>query len=153
MDLTGDDLAGIADLFGGLTRGELDRALEELAYRRGEDVAEGLDETVSGALSAYRLVELDRDGERLLVAGPTAFPELPEGAEDLPHIMDVERREIDREAAGGAALDRLRADAASAVDAGDDDRIATLLDVSYDLEAWAPVDLGEVRDRLDDAVE
>ncbi|WP_380675498.1 DUF7109 family protein [Salinigranum sp. GCM10025319] len=27
-----------------------------------------------------------------------------------------------------------------------------LLDVTYDLEAWAPVDVGEIRNRLDDAL-
>ena len=31
---------------------------------------------------------------------------------------------------------------------GDDERIDLLLDVSYDLEVWAPVDVSDVRGRL-----
>ena len=34
----------------------------------------------------------------------------------------------------------------------DQERIETLLDVCYDLEAWGPVELREVRGRLDDAL-
>ena len=153
-----DDLAGIVDLFGALTREELDEALSELAYRRDEDVP---DDAVDEALEAFALVAFE-DGEAvepagdgedaaLLAAGPAAFPTLPEGAEDLPHILDVESRDVDREAVGRAAEERLRAEAAQAVSSGDADRAAELLDVSYDLEAWAPVTLGAVRERLDAA--
>jgi uncharacterized protein YcaQ len=38
---------------------------------------------------------------------------------------------------------------AVAVAADDRDRAEELLDASYDLEAWAPVDAAGVRDRLD----
>ena len=148
-----DDLAGIVDLFGALTREELDEALSELAYRRDEDVPEG---AVDEALAAFALVEFEPEegadvDEPLLAAGPAAFPTLPEGAEDLPHILVVEGREVDREVVGRAAEERLRAAAAQAVSSGDADRAAELLDVSYDLEAWAPVTLGAVRERLDAA--
>ena len=37
MDVSGDELAGVADLFGGLTRAELGQALVELAFRDGAD--------------------------------------------------------------------------------------------------------------------
>jgi len=98
--MDGDELAGIADLFGGLTREELDDALDELAFKRGEDVADG-DADVEAALRDYYLVAVEHDDE-LLAPGPVAFPELPENAADLPHIMDVERRRIDREALADA---------------------------------------------------
>ena len=152
-----DDLAGIVDLFGALTREELEAALSELAYRRDEDVPEG---AVDEALEAFALVAFedgevapDEDAEaaELLAAGPAAFPTLPEGAEDLPHILDVESRDVDRAAVGRAAEERLRAEAARAVSSGDAARAAELLDVSYDLEAWAPVTLDAVRERLDAA--
>lgn len=148
--LTVDELAGVVDLFGALTRDELESALSELAYRRGEDAAHGV---VDDALSAFALVAYEDEGQTLLTPGPTAFPELVDGAEDLPHILDVEPRAVDREAVGRAAERRLRAEAAQAVAAGDADRAETLLDVSYDLEAWAPLELGSVRDRLDAARE
>ena len=52
-----------------------------------------------------------------------------------------------------AAERRLRADAARAVDADDDDRIERLRDVSYDLETWGSTDVSGVRRHLDDALE
>jgi len=146
---TPDDLAGMVDLFGALTRSELDEALSELAYRRGETVPAGC---VNDAVDAFALIELDDDGgEPFLTPGPAAFPTLPEGAEDLPHILDVPTRTVDREAVGRAAETRLRREAARAVVDGDTARADELLDVSYDIEAWTPVDLTEVRARLDDA--
>lgn len=162
MELSGDELAGVVDLFGGLTRAELDRAVEELAFKRGTDHdPDALADAVADAWESYHLVAVDttnvdgtaetggRDSE-LLVAGPVAFPTLPEGATDLPHILDVPQRQLDRGTAAEAAHEQLRVDALAAAREGDSERAATLLDVCYDLEAWAPVDTDEFRDRLDD---
>jgi hypothetical protein len=156
-----DDIAGVVDLFGALTRGELRRALSELAFRRGEGrEPEAFEDDIRAALDSYHLVAVPADthdgAERdraadLLVAGPVAFPTLPDSGEDLPHIMDVPGRRVDRAAAAAAAEEQFRADAATAVSAGDTGRVGTLLDVSYELEAWGPVDLGGVRRRLDAA--
>ncbi len=129
--LSHDELAGICDLFGALTREELAEARSELAFRRGREA--GSEGDVEEAIGAYALVE----HEGLLVAGPAAFPTLPEGASDLPHILDVPEREVDREALGERVLDALRAE----------DDLETAREVSYDLEAWAPVDASAVRDR------
>jgi hypothetical protein len=151
---TGDELAGVVDLFGALTRDELETALGELAFKRGEDVdREAARAAVDAAVENYYLVATDRDDRTLLAPGPAAFPSLPEGAEDLPHILDVSEREPDRPSLVDAAERRLRRDAARAVDDADEDRIERLLDVSYDLETWGGVDVSEVRARLDDAVE
>jgi hypothetical protein len=152
MDLSGDDLAGVVDLFGALTREELGHALAELAYKHGEsDDPDAFADEIDAAIAAYRLISLAHEttDDPVLVAGPGAFPELPEGATDLVHILDIEDRAVDREAAGRAVLDRFREDAATAVESGDPDRIAHLLDVSYELEAWADVDLSAERDHLD----
>jgi hypothetical protein len=143
--LTTDELAGVVELFGALRRPELEEALSELAYRRGEDPPDGL---IDAATEGFVLVVFEADGERLLAPGPAAFPTPPEGAEDLPHILDVEGRSVDRETLGRAAEERLRAEAARAVADGDEARVAELLDVSYDLESWTPVDLGGARERL-----
>ncbi|WP_228546219.1 DUF7109 family protein [Halegenticoccus tardaugens] len=166
-----DELAGVVDLFGALTRTELERALSELAFKQGKGAdAEALSAAVEEAVEGYYLVEYEAGGsaegdggesvratgddadEPLLTPGPVAFPTLPENAEDLPHIMDVEPRRIDREALGRQVGERLLGDAARAVAAGDGERIERLLDVSYDLEAWAPVDVREARDRLGEAL-
>ncbi len=166
MDLGPDDIAGVVDLFGALTRAELQRALSELAFRQGEDgEPDDFEDAVEEAIDSYHLVAVPgdavdgtpgdsagHDGEAdLLVAGPVAFPTLPEAGEDLPHIMDAPDRAVDREAAAAAAEAQFRADAAAAVGAGDTERVGTLLDVSYELEAWGPVELDETRRRLDTA--
>lgn len=149
-DLVADELAGVVDLFGGLTREELADALAELAYRRGE---EPHDPDVAGAIDAYVLVEHATDDDTLLVPGPVAFPTLPDGASDLPHMLDVPARSIDRAALARDVEERFRADTARAVADGDEARMRELLDVSYELDAWGPVDLGEMRGRLDDALD
>ena len=147
-----DELAGVVDLFGALTRGELERALSELAYRRGED-ADDAGAAVDRAVREYFLVEVDVGGESVLAAGPVAFPTLPEGASDLPHILDVEERDPDRAAVARATEERLRADAARAVAEDDEARMTRLVDVTYDLESWGPADAADVRERLDAALE
>ncbi|MEF8775223.1 MAG: hypothetical protein V5A43_01815 [Haloarculaceae archaeon] len=120
----------------------------------GQDTAGGVGECQGGG---EELGEASDDGDvaskALLVPGPVAFPQLPEGATDLPHILDVDKRQVARELAGRAAEERFRSDAASAVESGDSDRISALLDASYELEVWAPVDLDAARDRLDAVLE
>lgn len=160
---TYDELAGVVDLFGALTRDELHRALEELAYKQGKGTDEtALSSAVEDAVAEYYLVEYADDagdGEdggddaTLLTVGPVAFPTLPPNAEDLPHILDIDRRAVDREALGEQVHERLLGDAARAVNANDTARIDHLLDVSYDLEAWAPVDVADARERLDEALQ
>jgi hypothetical protein len=149
--MDGDHLAGIADLFGGLTREEFDRALDELSFRRDED----LDADVDEAVRDYYLVGVesaasdDNEATEVFAPGPVAFPEPPEGAEDLPHILgDVGRRDISREELATAVRNRLTTDADHAEPGSD--RARYLVDVTYDAEAWAPVDLADVRAALAD---
>ena len=153
MSATLDELAGVVDLLGGLTREELSQALVELGGRRGDVPDEdAVEASIERAIEEYYLARYERAGEAdLLVPGPTAFPALPDHAEDLPHIMDVPDRAIDRERLGEQVAERLRSDADAAIEAGDAERIRTLVEVTYDAETWAPVDLADVRRRLDDA--
>ncbi|QIB73384.1 hypothetical protein GL213_12160 [Halogeometricum borinquense] len=147
-----DELAGVVDLFGVLTRAELERALDELAFKQGQDTdREALADAVEEAVSNYYLVTYEHDGVERVVPGPVAFPSLPENAEDLPHILDVDERTADEEAVTEAALSRLRTDADEALESGDDDRIRQLLDVTYDVELWTArdVDVGDIRSRFE----
>lgn len=157
MELSGDDIAGVVELFGALTRTELGRALVELAFKRGEDVEPAsFDPAIYGALESYRLVRLDPGeleediDEPLLTPGPAAFPTLPEGARDLQYILEVDERDVERQTIGEAAANRLRNEARRAIEDGDTETAASLIEVSYDVEAWASVDLAQTRDRLDD---
>lgn len=159
--LSADELAGVVDLFGALTRAELQSAAAELAFKRdGECNPDEFATDVGAAVNSYHLLVVPAaavDGEATpndsdsewIVPGPTAFPELPADAADLPHILDTGDRTVDRAAAARHAEERFRADAAAALHAGENDRIMTLRDVSYELEAWAGVDLGGARNRLD----
>lgn len=158
--LDGDELAGVASQFGALSRAELRRAVEELAFKRGEEPGpERVDDAIDRALADLRLVAVEREGSGadgepdLLAPGPTAFPRLPAGAEDLPHILDAAERSVPEGALADAAERRLRAAAATAVADGDRERMAALLDATYDLESWAPeADVASVRERLDAAL-
>lgn len=155
LAVDGDDLAGVVDLFGGLTRAELRRALSELAFKQGADPPG--DAVVEAAIEDYALVEYEKqepsvEAETLLVPGPAAFPTLPEGAGDLPHIMDVDQRSIEPDPLGRSVERRFRGEVARAVVDGDRERIERLQDVSYDFEAWGPVDLDSLRERVDDAL-
>jgi hypothetical protein len=165
MELSRDELAGIVDLFGALARAELQDAAAELAFKRdGEFEPEAFAADVEAAIRSYHLVEAPpaavtgpapdaSDDPRWLVPGPIAFPDLPDDAADLPHILDAEDRTVDRPAVARAAEERFRADAASAVDAGDPARLAELRDVSYELETWGGLDLSALRSGLDAAGE
>ncbi|WP_222920013.1 hypothetical protein [Natrinema sp. SYSU A 869] len=163
MDATADELAGVVDLFGGLARAELERALTEAAYRadgRAVDDA-ALETAIDEAVESFALVRYEpadedtgsiADDEALLVAGPTAFPTVPEHAEDVPHILDIERRRLDREALGETARERVLEAVDEAAAADDTERLRSLIDVSYDVETWAPVDLTDERAQLEDTL-
>ncbi|AFK18442.1 hypothetical protein E6P09_06635 [Haloferax mediterranei ATCC 33500] len=160
---TYDDLAGVVDLFGALTREELETALDELAFKQGSETdTSALTGAISDAIDAYYLVSYetteeggdiapDTDSE-LLTVGPLAFPTLPPRAEDLPHILDYPMREVPRDELAAQVESRLRKAAAKAVQSEDTDEIARLLDVTYDLEAWANTDVESIRERLDVAL-
>ncbi|WP_458189349.1 DUF7109 family protein [Haladaptatus sp. NG-WS-4] len=153
MSKTKDELAGVVDLFGTLTRDELAEALAELAFKQGKEVDESAFEAViEDSVTDYYLVEADAEGEAVLVPGPVAFPAMPENGEDLPHIMDVPERTVDREGLGERVLERLRRET-DADGETDEERVRYLIDVSYDLEAWAPVEAGDVRTRLDESLD
>ena len=170
-----DDLAGVVDLFEWLTREELSRALSELAFKQRAEVDdEAIAAAIDVAVAEYALVpappaalseagagrapeavadpddipdETGADAVALAV-GPAAFPSLPADAEDLPHILDVPERDVDRETLSEAVVARLSDDAVAAIEAGDADRLEVLADVTYDIEAWAPIDAGDIRERI-----
>ncbi|WP_435075765.1 DUF7109 family protein [Halorubrum sp. HHNYT27] len=165
-----DDLAGVVDLFGWLTRAELSHALSELAYKQRAEVDDdAIAAAIDVAVAEYALVPappeaLAADGDAsptaadpddgldaddvALAVGPAAFPSLPADAEDLPHILDVPDRDVDRERLSEAVLERLSADAVDAISESDADRLEVLADVTYDIEAWAPVDATAIRDQI-----
>lgn len=157
MEVTADELAGVVDVFDALTRAELAEALSELAFKRAEELADPED-AIDDAVASYHLVGIDRgygglvdDPEGLLVPGPTAFPEIPEGAADLPHIMDVPERDIDPEQLFETVAERFREECLVAVRSENEEFVDRLLDVSYELEVWGSVDVSGAREQLVEA--
>ena len=164
--LARDDLAGVVDLFAWLTREELSRAFAELAFKQRTTIDEdAIDEAIDVAVAEYALVpappgavsvvgdEGDADGpaddgDKPLAVGPAAFPSLPDGAADLPHILDVPDRTVDRAVLSEAVHERLSTDAVAAITEGDTARLEVLADVTYDIETWAPVDAAPIRERI-----
>lgn len=147
MDLTHDDVAGIVDLFGALPESELRRGIDELAFRQGEDLdSTAVQDLIDAAKRDFSLAEIRIDDETMLVSGPSAFSTLPDGAEDLPHILDVPRRSPSQEKLEAAVRKRLASEAAAVTNP---ERAAELVDVTYDAEAWAGIDLKDVRQRLE----
>ncbi len=146
MELSGDELAGIVDQFGALPPPELRRAISEAAFRAGADLEmETVESWIDEALGEFSLLSVEKSGESLLVPGPRAFPEVPEPAADLTHVLDVESRSVPGEALEMGLRNRL-GEAAAHIE--DPDRANELIDITYDAEAWAGIDLSDVRDRL-----
>ena len=148
MDPTLDELVGAVDLFGGLSREELIGGFEDIGARMGGDVdINALNLRIDEAIEKYYLIEVADQG--LLVAGPSALPELPEGGEDLPHLILVGEREINREELEKGVAERLGKEVEIAIFEKDRNQIESLLDVCYDLEMWAGVDVDGIRKKLE----
>jgi hypothetical protein len=152
--LSADESAGIVDLFDALTRDELETAIDELAFKHDATPDTSI---IDACIESYHLVEYDApsvaDNSALLVVGPTAFPVIPDGGLDLPHIMDIETRQIDWQQLSRAVEERFRRETARSLAEEDRERVTHLLDVSYAFEAWGSVELTDVRERLDAANE
>ncbi|MUW15445.1 hypothetical protein GJ633_12955 [Halorubrum sp. CBA1125] len=129
-----------------------DEVLEPGDGVRDDEEVRGADDETRGTNDAER-EPTDVAPDVALAVGPAAFPSLPSGAEDLPHILDVPERGVDRETLADAVFDRLSADAIAAIGAEDTERLETLVDVTYDIEAWAPVDAGPIRERILDEID
>ena len=148
MELDIDEIAGILGRFGGLTREELDTALEEVAFRRGEDAPprSSIETQLTDGEQAGAIVRTEVADATLLVPGPAAFPVEPAGAEDLPHILDITPREIDRRLIASSLIDDIKQEITTAPNQS---RRKTLLDLSYDIEAWSGIDAASLREQLD----
>lgn len=162
MAPTHDELAGIVDLFGGLTRTQLRDAVGELAFKQGETIDEdALDDRIDRACRGYYLLAvptamIDARGDEeppVLVPGPVALPSLPAYGEDLPHILDPDRRTIPVEAKAAALREQLETDVESAIEEEATTRAETLLDVCYAAESWGPVEIDDLRQSLQELLE
>jgi hypothetical protein len=159
-----DELAGVLELFGALAESEFRRAVNEAAFRTGRDVDDdALAARVDDATESFHVVRVEPDAvprvvpeldgaAAAYVPGPRAWPTEPEGAADLPHILDVDPRDVNRGALAVRVRQQLRADVERAAAAGDADRLHDLVDVTYDVEAWADVDLADTRGLADGAL-
>jgi hypothetical protein len=148
MKLTLDELAGAVDLFGGLTRDELIQGCEDICARSGEVIDfELMDEKIENAIEKYYLIELKERG--LLVIGPVALPKLPEGGEDLPHLIQVENRSIDKKEIEKVVFERIEEEIKNNSLEEDLESLEILLDICYDIEIWSSGGMEETRKVLE----
>jgi len=147
MELSGDELAGIADQFDALPPDSMRRAIRETAFRAGEEVGEEqIESWIESALKKFTLLKIELDGDPYIVPGPRSFPTVPEAASDLVHVLDVEPRDVPSEALETGVRKSL-ARAAEKIE--EPEKAQVLLDVTYDAEAWVGTDLSDVRTRLE----
>ena len=152
MDPTLDELAGAVDLFEGLSREELISGFGDISARMGDYVnVETLSLRIDEAIEKYYLVEIVDRG--LLVVGPSALPELPEGGEDLPHLILVGEREINREEVEKSVVERVSKEIEIVISKKDRDQMERLLDVCYDLEIWGEIDVEGIRKKLEEVID
>jgi hypothetical protein len=156
-----DELAYVLELFGALAESEFERAVRVAAFRVGRDVdADALAERVTAAADSFHVVRVAPDAvplvvpaldgdEAAYVPGPRAWPTEPDGAEDLPHILDLDERAVDRDALATQVRKQLRSTVERAAARGDADRLHDVVDVTYDVEAWADADLQDTRGLAD----
>lgn len=150
VKLTNDDIAGIAEMFGVISRKQLEQALIELSYRQGEELSEtAAENAVQEALSSFALVAISHQPQEL-TAGPAAYPTLPVGANDLPHMLEQDRQKPDPAVVREAANQRYREAVDEAIEASDTETLQDLLQLSYDIEAWAEITVDDVRSRIQD---
>ena len=152
MDPTLDELAGAIDLFGGLSREELVRGFEDISARMGDHIdIEVLNLRIDEAIEKYYLVEMV--SRELLVVGPAALPELPEGGEDLPHLILVGKREIDMGEVEKSVRERIGREVEIVISKKDRNQMESLLDVCYDLEMWVGMNVEDIRKKLEEKMD
>lgn len=146
---SGDELAGILELFDALTVDELTQACSEVVFKEtGESPDdEAIAEQIDDARESFHLVTVPDHDPTLLVPGPVAFPTLPTGARDLPHILDIPDRSVDRTEIAESLATSIESELE---EEPPEDRIHTLVDLTYDLESWAAVDVSDLRAVVDD---
>lgn len=146
--LTDDELAGIADLFDAITVHELARAWSELSFRDTGTTPEAdtISDRIDRAIETFHLVAVPEETPPLLLAGPAAFPQLPEGATDLPHMLEVPDRPIDREAVAESVIAKIATELATDPP---EDRAHALIELTYELEGWGSVTADDVRSAHD----
>ena len=144
MEFTPDELAGIVGLFGALTSEELMTACQELAYRQtGQSVANAtLQATIEDAETSYILVNTEIDGRESYVVGPAAFPEIPEGGRDLPHMLDLSHCTVNRQEIAEELLERFLGQEI-------DIERESAIELSYDLESWTNIDASDLREHVE----
>jgi predicted transcriptional regulator len=89
----------------------------------------------------------------LLVVGPAALPELPEGGEDLPHLILVEKREIDMGEVEKSVRERIGREVEIVISKKDRNQMESLLDVCYDLEMWVGMGIEDIRKKLEEKID
>ena len=170
--ITKDELAGIIDVLGAATIGEIQLIVQELAeIRRLEEVSpadvEQLCESALGehlieTVSSEEVEGADSD-EIYYIPGPNAFPDIPYELSEIIDILELSKREVDMSKVAKSFSSRLKQrarklnekiDSFSGKSASDDDltglekHYSDLLNLYYDFDFWLPGGMSDIEDKI-----
>jgi len=170
--ITKDKLAGIVDVLGASTIGEIHLIAQELAeIRRLEEVSPADVEQLCESALGEHLIETVSSGEvegagsdeTYYIPGPNAFPDIPYELSEIIDILELSKREVDMSKVAKSFSSRLKQRAkrlnekidlfsGGAVPDSDisklEQRYSDLLNLYYDYDFWLPGGISDIEDKI-----
>ena len=170
--ITKDELAGIIDVLGAATIGEIHLIVQELAEIRRFEVVSPADveQLCESALTEHLIetvsseeVEDAGSDETYYISGPNAFPDIPFELSEIFDILELSKREVDMSKVAKSlssrlkqrakrlyeTIDSLSVDSRSDVDITKlEKRYSDLLNLYYDFDFWLPGGMSDVEDKI-----
>ncbi|MCL7411970.1 MAG: hypothetical protein M8350_09270 [Methanosarcinaceae archaeon] len=170
--ITKDELAGIVDVLGASTIGEIHLIVQEHAEIRRLEVVgladveqlcqSALDEHLIETVSFEEVEGADSD-ETYYISGPNAFPDIPYELSEIIDILELSKREVDMSKVAKSFSSRLKQrakrlnekiDMFSDGSVPDSDilkleqRYSDLLNLYYDYDFWLPGGISDIEDTI-----
>ena len=170
--ITKNELAGIIDVIGAATIGEIQLIVQELAeIRRLEAVSPAdVEQLCESALSEH-LIEIVSSGEVkgadsdevYHISGPNAFPDIPFELSEIFDILELSNREVDMSKVAKCFSSRLKQrvrrlnESIDSISVGSpsnanitklEKRYRDLLNLYYDFDFWLPGGIPDIEDKI-----
>ncbi len=170
--ITKDELAGIIDVLGAATIGEIHLIVQELVEIRRLEVVdlEDLEQLCESALDEHLIetvsseeVEGAGSDEVYYISGPNAFPDIPFELSEIIDILELSKREVDMSKVAKSLSSRLKQRAkrlnekidsfyGESTNAADisrlEKRYSDLLNLYYDFDFWLPEGMSDIEDKI-----
>ena len=170
--ITKDELAGIIDVLGAATIGEIHLIVHELAeIRRLEDASrDDVEQLCESALGEHLIETVSSEevgdagsDETYYITGPNAFPDIPYELSEIIDILELSKREVDMSKVAKSFSSRLKQRAKRLNDKIDsfsggpvldsdisrlEKRYSDLLNLYYDYDFWLPGGISDIEDKI-----